>query len=51
MTYLDSPAENVPVRQFSIHCENIRLPSSRTDRAASASGGGGLTLGFFGSNR
>ena len=46
-----APAVSVLVRQLSIHFENIRLPSSRVRRAASASGGCCLTLGFFGSNR
>ena len=50
-TYRGSPFETVLVRQLSIHLANIRLPSSSVLRAASASGGGGFTLGFLGSNR
>ncbi len=50
-TYLASLSEDLPVRQLSIHRENIRLPSSSVFLAAIASRGGFLTLGFLGSKR
>ena len=46
-----SPTAGVRDWQLAIHRANIRLPSSRCRRAESASGGGGLVLGFLGSNR